>query len=292
MPEEVETQEAPAPAPAEEQAPSTPEGDGPADGEKSEGNSWFRETAQGLIYSRPLDTAKRSEEWAEANAELRRGRKAKSEDKPSEEDAEPTDTQPDGKPEAKASPREGDDGAFERKVQAEVDRREKVRRQRAEVQIEERLRRENPTEYARYKEQQAQQSLAQNTVAASMRQLAQDYDAAALQPLMNSLEEKTRNAILSKAAEVHGIPQRKLLVEEGLKAFRKAAYDEGLKKGRDEARSGLRRSKQFRDEILHEIRGADDEPEHVLGNGNAAGGGDDWDMNDWMRASLGKHKSK
>lgn len=288
MPDEAAAPEAP--APAEDQAPSAPNDSEEQQGDTSQGNSWLRETAQGLIYSRPLDTAKRSEEWAEANAELRRGRKGKSEDAPPEEGAEsPPDTTPGEKPEPQASAREADDAEFERKVQAEVDRREAVRRQRADVQMEERLRRENPTEYARYKEQQAQQNLAANTLAGTLRRLSSDFDEAAVKPLMDALPDDERNAILSKAANTHGIPQRKLLVEEGLKALKKASYEEGLKKGREEAQKNLRKSKSFRDELLSEIRGAEEEPEHVLANGTA-GGDRDWDMNDWMRQQLGKRK--
>lgn len=289
MPEEIQQSTAEAPAPDTEPAPSPPAESGEQEGGTSQGNSWLRETAQGLIYSRPLDTAKRNEEWSEANAELRRGRKGKAEDKPSEEGAESApETQPGEKPEP-PSPEESGDKEFERKVQAEVDRREQVRRQRADVQMEERLRRENPTEYARYKEQQAQNNLAANTLASTLRKLSGDFDEAAIKPLMDSLSDTERNLVLSKAANTHGIPQRKVLVEEGLKAFKKAAYEEGLKKGRDEARSGLRRSKQFRDELMSEIRGADEEPEHVLANGTARQD-HDWDMNDWMRIQLGKRK--
>jgi hypothetical protein len=284
MPEEVET----APAPTEEPAPSAPDSTEEQPAEDRSGNSWFRETAQGLIYSRPLDTAKRSEEWAEANAELRRGRTAKQEDKPSDEAPEPdADTPPSPKGDSKASPREGDDAEFNRRVQAEVDRREAVRYQRAEVQFEEKLRRENPTEYARYKEQQADQARTANALTKTLRQMSEGFDEAAVKPLMDALSDEVRGEILKKAENVHGIPQRKLLVEEGLKALRKSVYDEGYKKGQEAAQKNLRRSKLFRDEIMSELRGAEDEPEHVNGNGTAAGGGDqDWDMNDWMRGQV------
>lgn len=287
MPDETST----APAPTDEQAPSDPETNGTQEAEAASGNSWLRETAQGLIYSRPLDTAKRNEEWAEANAELRRGRRAKREDQPSEEAPSPAESDAETpaapKTDGKASPREGDDQAFERRVQAEVDRREAARAKRAEVQHEERLRRENPTEYARYKEEQAQQSLAANTLQATLRRLSNDFDDAAVKPLMDALDEDTRNGILNKAAEHHGIPQRKVLVEEGLKALKKSSYDEGYKKGQEAAQRNLRRSKSFRDELMSELRGSEDEPEHVVANGVAAGDRD-WDMNDWMRSMTGR----
>ena len=155
------------------------------------------------------------------------------------------------------------------------------------MQNEERLRRENPTEYAKYKEQQAQQVNAANTLQSTLKQLSQDFDEAAVRPLMDALEESTRNDILSKAASVHGIPQRKVLVEEGVKALKKAAYDEGYKKGQEAAQKNLRRSRSFRDELMSELRGAEEEPEHVVANGTA-GGDRDWDMNDWMRSMSGR----
>lgn len=287
MPEETST----APAPTEEVAPSAPDETGEQQAEAPSGNSWLRETAQGLIYSRSLDTAKRNEEWAEANAELRRGRRGQQEDpdgKPSEGGAEPDAETPEApKPEAKASSREDDDKAFERRVQAEVDRREAIRAKRTEVQYEEKLRRDDPTAYAQYKEQQAQQAAAQNTLQSTLRRLSQDFDDAAVKPLMDALEETSRNEVLSKAAEHHGIPQRKVLVEEGLKALKKASYDEGYKKGQEAAQKNLRRSKSFRDELMADLRRDEDEPEHVVANGVAAGE-HDWDMNDWMRAMTGR----
>lgn len=284
MPEETTA----APAQTEEQAPSAPETTSEQPAEEGSGNSWLRETAQGLIYSRQLDTSKRNGEWSEANAELRRGRRSKREDTTSEE----APTQDDGpqevpKTDDKPSAREADDAAFDRRVQAEVDRREAVRRQRTEVQFEEKLRRENPTEYAKYKEQQAQHSAAANTLQATLRRLSNDFDDAAVKPLMDALSEADRNTALNKAAEHHGIPQRKVLVEEGLKALKKASYDEGYKKGQEAAQKNLRRSKLFRDELMAELRGAEDEPEHVVANGTA-GGDRDWDMNDWMRAATGR----
>lgn len=287
MPDEVVTT-TPAPAPTEEEAPSAPDASGEQQAEDRSGNSWLRETAQGLIYSRPLDTAKRSEEWAEANAELRRGRQGKREDQPSEETPQPdAGTGPSPKGDSKPSPREGDDEEFNRKVQAEVDRRESVRYQRAEVQFEEKLRRENPTEYARYKEQQADQGRTASALSQTLRQMSEGFDAAAVKPLMDALPDEARSEVLKKAENVHGLPQRQLLVDEGLKALRKHLYDEGYKKGQEAAQKNLRRSKSFRDELMSELRGAEDEPEHVNGNGTA-GGDTDWDMNDWMRSMTGR----
>lgn len=281
MPEEATAppaEEAPAPS-----APDTAEG-AKTDGEQPDGNEWLRQTSQGLIYSRSLDTAKRSDEWAEANAELRRGRRngtAKDETRPSEEDGDEAPSTGEARPSA-----EKDDADFNRRVQAEVDRREAVRRQRAESQQEARLRRENPAEYAKLKEQQEQQNTAAGALTNALRQLSGQFDDAAVKPLMDSIPEKDRDTILTKASGVHGIPQRKLLVTEGIAALKRAAYEEGLAKGREEARRSLRRNPSFRKELLSELRGEEDEPDLAPGNGQSQAG--DWDMNDWMRAATGR----
>lgn len=285
MPDET-AQEAP-PA-TEAPAPSAPDA-AETDGERPDGNEWLRETAQGLIYSRPLETAKRSDEWAEANAELRRGRKGKQQQEGTrpegEGDGRTAESPEPG--EAASSPREGDDRDFERRVQAEVDRREAVRRQRADTQSEQRLRRENPQAYARLKEEQETAEQRAGALTGALKQLTDGFDAASIRPLLDELPEAARNAVLSKAANVHGLEQRKLLAKEGIAALKKSAYDEGFAKGKESAQKSLRRSSSFRNEMLSELRGSEDEPEVALANGTAGGGGD-WDMNDWMRAMTGR----
>jgi hypothetical protein len=280
MPEEATA----APPAAEEQAPSAPETpDESQQDEKPDGNNWLRETAQGLIYSRPLDTAKRSEEIDAANAELRRGRRNKQEDEaPSEgaKDGTPKEAEP------RPSAREADDAEFNRRVQAEVDRREAVRRQRAETQYERELRQKDPAAYAKYKEQQEHQNTNAGALSNALRALSNEFDDAAVKPLMDALPDETRNGILSKASGVHGVAQRKVLVTEGVKALQKASYDEGFAKGKESAQKSLRRSSSFRKELLSELRGEEDEPENVLANGSPGGG--DWDMNDWMRSMTGR----
>jgi hypothetical protein len=285
MPEDT-AQEAPptteAPTPS---APDAAETDGQADG-----NEWLRETAQGLIYSRPLETAKRSDEWAEANTELRRGRKGepKPEGTRPEGEAASEAAAPESAPdEAKPSPREGDGRDFERRVQAEVDRREAVRRQRADTQQEQRLRREDPQAYARLKEEQESAEQRAAGLTGALKQLTDSFDEASIRPLLEALPEPTRNAVLSKASGAHGLEQRKLLASEGIKALKQSAYDEGFAKGKESAQKTLRKSPSFRSELLTELRGGDDEPEVALANGTAGGGGD-WDMNDWMRAMTGR----
>jgi hypothetical protein len=274
--------------PAEEQAPSAP---APAEetadqSETPDGNNWLRETAQGLIYSRPLDTAQRSKELEDARAELRRGRRNKG----TEGDSPKAEREPDAPNEAEpeqeppSSSRESDDQEFQRKVQAEVDRREAVRRQRDAAQQERNLRQQDPTAYARLKEQQEQQAASATSLTNALQTLSRQFDDATVTPLMQALpSDDIRNEVLKDAG--HGLPGRKEIVTRALKALRKAAYDEGLAKGKETAQKSLRRSSAFRKELLSELRGEEDEPEVALGNGTA-GSGEDWDMNDWMRGQV------
>jgi len=276
MPEETTT----APAP---EAPEAPPADGAADehdGEQSP-NNWFRETALGLT-ARPLEVTDRKQQWDEANAELRRGRRDRKEP---DADAQEKPAQPDQKAdEATASRTERDERDFERQVQAEVDRREAVRRQRAESQRERDLRQTNPEEYAKYKEQQEQANLANQNVANTLRSMATMFDDAAITPLVQSLDEKVRESVLKDAG--HGMDGRKTIVERAIKALKQASHDEGYAKGKAEAQKSLRRSSAFRKELLTELRDGEDEPELAPSSGTA--GGNDWDMNDWMRAMTGR----
>lgn len=283
MPEETATQTPPT---TEDQAPSAPQPAGES-GESSGGNEWLRETAQGLIYSRPLDTAKRSQEYAEANAELRRGRRNKREESeaPSEEGgSKPEEGQQDGK-EPPPSGREPDDQEFQRRVQAEVDRREAMRRQRTETVRERELRQRDPQAYARLKAQQEQQSTQAAGLSRALSTIATEFDDATVTPLMRALpDDDARNAVLKDAG--HGIPGRKEIVSRAIEALKKSSYDEGFAKGKESANRSLRRSRTFRDELLSEMRGGEDEPEVALANGSVGDNG--FDMNDFMRGALGK----
>lgn len=280
MPEET----APAAPPAEEPA-SSAHADTSGEGER-DGNAWLRESAAGLIYSRPAQTGKGSSEWDAANAELRRGRRnGKQEESKPSRDGEPT-TEPE-KPEPTSSSREEDDKGFERRVQAEVDRREAVRRQRSEAQQERELRSKDPQGYARYKEEQEQQNLAAASLGNALRSLSSQFDEATVTPLVHALPEAARADVLKDPG--HGVEGRRTIVTRAIEALRKASYDEGFAKGREQAQKSLRRSSSFRKEMLNELRGEEEEPELAPGNGR--GNGRDFDMNDFMRSALGRRVS-
>ena len=276
MPDETTT------APPAE-APETPAPSADAAGESDEQQTpsdWFRETALGLT-TRPLEVTDRKRQWDDANAELKRGRRTKA--------AAPVPDGEDPKAEEKpseppASRPERDEREFERQVQAEVDRREAVRAQRAESQRERELRQTNPTEYARLKEQQEQANAVNSNVSNALKSLATMFDDNTVTPLVQALDEKTRETVLKDAG--HGMDGRKVIVDRAIKALKKASYDDGFAKGKAEAQKSLRKSNAFRKELLSELRDGEEEPDLAPSNGSADRS--DWDMNDWMRAAVGR----
>jgi hypothetical protein len=285
MPEEATQTAPPAEADSAPSAPAPAEGDG----EQPDGSQWLRETAQGLIYSRPLNTGERSREWDAANAELRRGRRDGAAREGRQEEAPPAEEGGDAQPAAEPKPEprpsaEKDDAEFQRRVQAEVDRREATRTARAEAQRERQLRQSNPTEYAKLKEQQETQGQAAEAFGNALRTLATQFDQSAINPMLDALDEKARGEVLNEPG--HGFDGRKTIVTRAIKAIQKAAYDDGFAKGKESAQKTLRRSTAFRKELLSELRGEDEEPELAPANGSPAGG--DWDMNDWMRVQTGR----
>lgn len=276
MPEETAT--------APPQTTETPPAESADGGEPQSPNDWFRETATGLTSTRPLDTGDREKEWADANAELRRGRKNGAA-KPVEEDSGGTAKTADAEEPPPSRP-ERDEEEFLKRVQAEVDRREAVRKERADAQLERELRQTNPVEYAKYKAAQEERNLAARNIGETLRTLSQQFDDAAVKPIMDALAtDEARNDILSKAVG-HGIPQRKDIVEKALAALKKQWHDEGFNKGKESAQKSLRKSSAFRKELLSEIRQGEEEPELASGNGHV--GDDGFSMNDFMRSALGR----
>lgn len=282
MPEETA---APPAEPTEGAAPSAAEGGAPEPDDRPDPNAWIRQTAQGLIYSRPLDTAAdKSKQWDEANAELRRYRRNGKEETPQPSERDQAQPEPKEEP---PSPKVDGDQEFQRRVQAEVDRREALRAQRNKQQQERELRRTNPTEYAKLKEQEEAQEGQAGALSRALVTLSQQFDDATVTPLMQALKtDDERNECLKDAG--HGLPGRKEIVTRAIERLRKSSYDEGYAKGKTDAEKGVRRSNSsLRKELLAELRAEDDEPELVPGNGRG-NGSSEVDMNDWMRAALGR----
>ena len=269
-------------APAAPDAPAVdaPEPDAPD--EKPDGNEWFREKISGLPSQPAESRPSRNQQWAEANAELRRGRTGGAKAAPDE--GEPsTDTDKGSEP--PASRPERDETELDRRVQAEVDRREAVRNQRAEAQRERDLRRNDPAAYAKYKEEQEAATSHISNLTGALKQLAGQFDEAAVTPLVQSLPEKIQAEVLKDPG--HGIDGRKEIVKRAIAALKKSAYDEGEKAGRESAQKSLRKSSAFRKELLTELRDGEEEPELAQASGTSRNA--DWDMNDWMRAMTGRN---
>lgn len=250
-------------------------------------NDWIRQTTRGLNYSRAAETEPKSGQWDEANAELRRFRRNGKEETPQQPEGDHAQPEPKAEPE---KPEVDGDQEFQRRVQAEVDRREALRSQRQRQQQERELRRTNPTEYARLKEQEEAQNSQAGAVGQALISLSQQFDEATVTPLMKALaSDDDRNECLKDAG--HGLPGRKQIVARAIEKLRKSSYDDGYAKGKAEAEKGLRRSNSsLRKELLAELRAEDEEPELVPGNGRSNGA--EATMNDWMRAALGRRGNR
>ena len=268
-------------------APSATEGAEQQPEERPDPNEWIRQTAAGLNYSRLDTAADKSKQWSEANSELRRFRRNGKEETPQKPDGDQEQAEPEKEP---PSPKVDGDQEFQKRVQAEVDRREALRAQRNRQQQERELRRTNPTEYARLKEQEEAQGDQAGALSQAMIALSQQFDDATVTPLMQALPDDTaRNQCLKDAG--HGLPGRKEIVTRAVAALKKSSYNEGYEKGKADAEKGVRRStSSLRKELLAELRSQDEEPDLMPGNGRSNGKAE-MDMNDWMRSALGRRTS-
>ena len=209
-------------------------------------------------------------------------------ERPASESASDTPSAPPETPEAAPSPwtapasREEE----ERRVQAEVDRRaaraqkaqaQQTRaQQRALLEQQEREARQTDVYKATELREQLDAMAAQEQFVAG---LVGAYDQSTLDPLVSSLPEPERAALLQDAPT--GMEGRKALVEKAVTAIKA--------QGAREAEAKLRKSAAFRKQVLadwrrgvHGDEDQPDEPELVAGtNGHRSGGPT---MNDWLRA--------
>lgn len=211
-------------------------------------------------------------------------------EKPASESAADTPSAPPETPEAAPSPwappasREEE----ERRVQAEVDRRaaraqkaqaQQTRaQQRAVLEQQEREARQTDVYKAAEMREQLDAMAAQEQFVAG---LVGAYDQSTLDPLVSSLPEPERAALLQDAPT--GMEGRKALVEKAVSAIKA--------QGAREAEAKLRKSAAFRKQVLADwrrgVHGEDDSPEEpelvasgVGTNGHRSGP----TMNDWLRA--------
>jgi hypothetical protein len=149
---------------------------------------------------------------------------------------------------------------LDRRVQAETDRRERVRLERAASERKRKLRDEDPWAFAeeeRNAERQAEID-AQNN--AWMGNVGATHDRFTIDPVVMTLPESERNRIMSMPGAGVGLDGRRMVVTESLKALEKQWKAEATK----DAEEKLRRNPAFRKQVLNEFRrGAASEPEFI-----------------------------
>lgn len=157
---------------------------------------------------------------------------------------------------------------LERRIQAEVDRRENERkareaRRRAQEEAEERkrrrreLRQQDPFEFARLDEEEERAQEQQQALAQALTNVTQQYDTAVILPLWEAVPETARTEI-AKHVPDDPFEARSYLVKECLKAYRQAVEQE--------LKASLRKSPTLRKELLAELRSELEAPEVIEGS--------------------------
>ena len=179
---------------------------------------------------------------------------------------------------------------MERRIQAEVDRREAKRaadsrRQQQQDELD-RKAREDPYGFAEehIQRREQEQTLGQQTEAVHdlIRTTSQQFDRTVLDPIVTSLPPETQRQLVAENPPV-GLEGRGKLVAAALAEIRKTAAAEGRAAGEKAAEQKLRKNPSFRKEMLAELRGAEDEPEATPNGTRSA---KPPDMDDWLRGQL------
>jgi hypothetical protein len=210
---------------------------------------------------------------------------------PSEAASQPTadasGKTPDGTPQEKpreaqgnaAPKREVTDEELARLVQAEVDRREAKRKADEARQRKAELRKTDPFKYAEQEEHEEQLQAASAQFHEWVGGIAREYDRAVLDPLVLALPEDQRKTVIEAGgSDPDG---RKAITVAAIDALKKASFAEGERAATEK----LRKDPAFRKQLLLEIRGQRDEPEHIPA---ATGAATSTDMNTVIRTRLAK----
>ena len=170
---------------------------------------------------------------------------------------------------------------LEKRIQAETDRREAKRQQEAErkraAEERKRLREEDPWAYVEQEKQQEQVEAANQTWQDTLGNVVRSYDEATLTPLLEALPEADRARLVAdESINKPGL--------DGRKAFAAALRKEIEKQALKAAEQRLRKNPAFRQELLAELRGTDDEPDEIPARGPSR----PQDMNALIRGALGR----
>jgi len=154
---------------------------------------------------------------------------------------------------------------LERRVQSEADRREAKRAQEARARERRELRDKDPWAYAEQERQAEQAAQGNFQLERFVTDLGSEHDRVTVDPIFNAVPKAEQERILKLEGAGAGLPGRKLVVTESLKALEKHWKAEGAK----DAEAKLRRNPAFRKQVLAELRGQTPEPE-LLPAGSAS----------------------
>lgn len=175
---------------------------------------------------------------------------------------------------------------LERRVQAEVDRRETMRLRRQRQQELAKLRDEDPFQYVEEvkKEEEAEQDVAETHQAHRMiyADAVNRFDRAVLDPITLALPEQARSKLLQR--DLVTIEDRQAFADAGIKAIQDAAYRRGV----NETREKVRKDPTVKKELLAELRAEGVAEPDLVPAANGDGSGRATDMNVLLRRAAGR----
>jgi len=155
---------------------------------------------------------------------------------------------------------------FDKRVQAEADRRESARNERARSDRRRKLRDENPWQYAEEDRNAENVEAANQQVGDFFANVSREHDKYSLDPIVEALADADRKRILELEGAGQGLEGRKLIVTEGLKALEKQWKADGARDAEDR----LRKNPAFRKQLLNEMRRSGvREPELISGTASS-----------------------
>jgi hypothetical protein len=154
---------------------------------------------------------------------------------------------------------------LDRRVQAEVDRREYRRAQEAKARARKELRDSDPWQYAEQERQEEQLGQTNEQLVQFFSNVGTEHDRYAIDPVVELVPQADRERIMKMENAGRGLEGRKLVVKESLKALEKHWKAEGAK----DAERKLRSNPAFRKQVLSEIRGSTVEPDLLPSYGSS-----------------------
>ena len=180
------------------------------------------------------------------------------------------------------------DDELQRLIQSEVDKREAARNKAARDAERKRLRDEDPWQYVEQERMQEQAQLQDSQLTETLQAIGQIHDAVTILPMLEQLDPKEKERLMSLPGAGVGVDGRKLLTAEALKSLEKHWRAQGAK----DAEARLRRNGSFRKQVLAEFGGDRAEPEQVPNGSYARARTSSQDVNDMLRRQLGMNTTE